>query len=44
MNKIYIVHCWDATTLIVSGKGHISQDDGVYELNEILDECNKMIK
>jgi hypothetical protein len=34
----------NANTVVVSGKGHISQDDGVYELKEILDECNKMIK
>ncbi len=34
----------NAKTKIVSGKGHISQDDGVYELQEILDESKKMIK
>ena len=34
----------NANTVVVSGKGHISQDDGIYELKEILDECNKMIK
>ena len=34
----------NAKTLVVSGKGHISQDDDVFELNEILDECSKMIK
>ena len=34
----------NANTIVVSGKGHISQDDNVYELKEILDECNKMIK
>ena len=33
----------DAKTLVVSGKGHISGEDGVNELDEILDECNKMI-
>ena len=33
----------DAKTLVVSGKGHISEEDGVNELAEILDECNKMI-
>lgn len=33
----------DAKTIVVNGKGHISQDDDVYELKEILDECNKMI-
>ena len=32
-----------AKTLVVSGKGHISEEDGVNELDEILDECNKMI-
>ena len=32
-----------AKTLVVSGKGHISGEDGVNELDEILDECNKMI-
>lgn len=34
----------NANTIIVSGKGHISQDDNVCELKEILDVCNKMIK
>lgn len=33
----------DAKTLVVSGKGHISGEDGVNELDEILNECNKMI-
>ena len=33
----------DAKTIVVDNKGHISQDDGVFELDEILDECNKMI-
>lgn len=31
-------------TIIVNNKGHISQDDNVYELKEILEECKKMIK
>ena len=34
----------NAKTIVVSGKGHISQEDNVFELNEILIECNKMIK
>ncbi len=34
----------NANTIVVSGKGHISQDDDVYELKEILDICNEMIK
>ena len=34
----------DANTIVVSGKGHISQDDSVYELKEILEECKKMRK
>ena len=34
----------NAHAIVVKGKGHISQDDDVYELNEILEECNKMIK
>ena len=33
----------NANTLVVSGKGHISQDDEVFELDEILDESLKMI-
>ncbi len=33
----------NAKTIVVSGKGHISQEDGVYELKEIIDECQKMI-
>lgn len=33
----------NANTIVVSGKGHISQDDNVFELDEILDECIKMI-
>ena len=32
-----------AQTIVVNGKGHISKDDNVFELKEILDECNKMI-
>lgn len=31
-------------TIIVNNKGHISQDDNVYELKKILEECKKMIK
>ena len=34
----------NAKTIVVKDKGHISQDDDVFELEEILDECNKMIK
>ena len=33
----------NANTIVVNDKGHISQDDGVFELDEILNECNKMI-
>lgn len=33
----------NANTIVVSGKGHISQDDDVYELDEILNESIKMI-
>ncbi len=33
----------DAKTVIVENKGHISQDDGVYELEEILGVCKKML-
>ena len=33
----------NADITIVSGKGHISQDDDVYELPEILDICNKLL-
>lgn len=33
----------DAKTIVVNDKGHISQDDGVFELDEILDESLKMI-
>ncbi len=34
----------DANTIIVSNKGHISQDDNVYELQEILDLSKKMLE
>ena len=34
----------DANTMVVSGKGHISQDDNIYKLDELLVLCNKMIK
>jgi predicted alpha/beta hydrolase family esterase len=33
----------NAKTIIVHNKGHISQDDGVYELQEILDLSKKML-
>ena len=33
----------NANTIGVSGKGHISQDDNVFELDEILNESIKMI-
>ena len=33
----------NANTIVVTGKGHMSQDDNVYELKEILDECKRMI-
>ena len=33
----------DAKIIVVNNKGHISQDDGVYELEEILNMANKMI-
>lgn len=33
-----------AKTVIVKNKGHISQDDNVYELKEILDLSNEMLK
>lgn len=33
----------NAKTIIVKNKGHISQDDNVYELQEILDLSKKMI-
>ena len=34
----------NAKTIVVKDKGHISQDDNVFKLEEILDESNKMIK
>lgn len=34
----------NANTIIVNNKGHISQDDDVYELQEILDLTQKMLK
>ena len=34
----------NAKTVIVNNKGHISQDDDVYELQEILDLAQKMLK
>ena len=34
----------NAKTIVVNNKGHISEDDNVFELKEILDECNEMIK
>ena len=34
----------NAKTIIVNNKGHISQDDDIYELQEILDLTQKMIK
>lgn len=34
----------NAKTIVVNDKGHISQDDNVYELKEILDESIKMLK
>lgn len=34
----------NAKTIVVKNKGHISKDDGVCELNEILDECIKMMQ
>ena len=34
----------NAKTVIVNNKGHISQDDDVYELQEILDLVQKMLK
>ena len=33
----------NAKTIVVSGKGHISQEDDVYELNEILNESKLLI-
>ena len=34
----------NAKTIVVNNKGHISEDDNVFELKEILDKCNEMIK
>lgn len=34
----------NSNIIIVKNKGHISQDDNVYELKEILDKCKKMLK
>lgn len=34
----------NSNTIVVNDKGHISQEDGVYELKEILDVCNKMLR
>ena len=34
----------NAKTIVVKEKGHISQDDDVFELDEILEECKEMIK
>ena len=34
----------DAKTIVVNDKGHISEEDNVFELKEILDACNSMIK
>lgn len=34
----------NAKTIVVSNKGHISEEDDVYELKEILDACNKMME
>ena len=31
-------------TIVVNNKGHISEEDNVFELKEILDACNSMIK
>lgn len=33
-----------AKTIIVKNKGHISQDDNVYELKEILELSNEMLE
>ena len=33
----------NAETIIVSNKGHISQDDNVFELPEILELCKRMV-
>ena len=34
----------NAKTIIVNGKGHISQDDDIFELNEILELSKEMLK
>lgn len=34
----------NANTLVVNNKGHISQDDDVYELQELLDLCEEMLE
>ena len=34
----------NAKTLIVKEKGHINQDDNVYELQEILESCKNMLE
>ena len=34
----------NAKTIVVNNKGHISSEDNVYELKEIIDACNEMIK
>lgn len=34
----------NAKIIVVSNKGHISKEDNVYELDEILNECKQMIK
>lgn len=33
----------NAKTIIIKNKGHISQDDNIYELQEILDLSKEMI-
>ena len=33
----------NAKTIVVNSKGHISQEDDIFELKEILDKCNEMI-
>lgn len=34
----------NAKTLMVKNKGHISEEDGVFELGEILVEAKKVLK
>ncbi len=34
----------NAKTIVVNNKGHISEEDNVFELKEIFDACNSMIK